>query len=98
MSIFEDRQWAMAGPMVRAQMRAGRAPLERAMESTQIKGLGGVKFASDAARTLAMAENLSWPVFSVERASSARGFTVSDVRRILDNIQRITEEGGPNGE
>lgn len=98
MSIFENRQWAIAGPMVRAQMRAGRAPLERAMESTHIKGLGGVKFASDAARTLAIDKGLSWPVFSVERPSSARGFTVSDVRRILDNIQRIAEENGPNGE
>jgi hypothetical protein len=87
MSIFTDRQWAKAGPIVRAQMAAGRAPIERVMVSTQIKGLGGVEFASDAARSLAMDERLSWPVFSVERPSSARGFTVGDVRGIIERIE-----------
>jgi hypothetical protein len=83
MSIFEDAQGRKAGAGVRAQMRAARAPIEKAIASQKVKGLETVPFASPQARTLAMEEGLAWPSFRAAMPTGGRGFTTADVRRIV---------------
>ena len=77
-----DRQWLKAGVEARRRANAVRAPVRKAVKEATAQGLVGVRFASGKALDTAKEMGLTWPVFEGKKASSARGFTVADVRQI----------------
>jgi len=86
MASFQDLLWARAGKASRARAEAVREPVRRAVAASAERGLDGVPFASPQARTKAKDGGLSWFHFEDEIPASPKGFTVGDVKRILERV------------
>ena len=84
MSVNTTRQWALAGKKAKARARAVRGAVREAVTSAAVRGMEGVRFASQNARDLARDAGLTWAAFDGLTPSGVRGFTVADVRAILE--------------
>ena len=83
MSVNTNRQWALAGRKARARAEAVRGAIREAVSSDAVRSVAGIPFASPCARDLAIGSRLTWATFDGLTASSARGFTIADVRALL---------------
>ena len=84
MSVNTNRQWALAGVKARARSEAVRGAVREAVSSAAVRGVAGIPFASQAARELALDTRLTWAAFDGLTASGVRGYTVGDVRGLLE--------------
>ena len=83
MSVNTTRQWALAGRKARARANAVQGAVQEAVTAAAVRGVEGVRFASPAARDLALDAGLTWAAFDGLTPSSTRGFTIADVRALL---------------
>ena len=83
MSVNTTRQWARAGVKARARSEAVRAAVRDTVGSAAVRGVAGIRFASQAARELALDSGLTWAAFDGLPQSGVRGYTVGDVRALL---------------
>ena len=85
MSVNTTRQWAKAGAKARARSEAVRASIRDAVSSAAVRGVEGMRFASPCARDLATTARLTWAAFDGATPSGVRGYTVDDVRALLES-------------